>query len=303
MGYPPRFATVHPLEEKPMHEQAHAKINLLLSVRPGPDERGYHAVTTVMCPLVLCDDVEVCACAEPGVALTCEPDPLPTGSDPAANVAYRAAVAMGECFERPLALRIAIQKRIPSQAGLGGGSSDAAAVIRALVRLWGIDSADDRLLDVAASLGADVPFFLHETPTLLERYGDVAQEHFEPFARPVVLVKPAGGVSTAEAYRRLDALAPDPVEPMALCDALRCGNVDEALGLLANTMEGAARSLQPAVNEVFSFLASCKPTGGPLLCGSGSCVAAFMGTSAEAVQVAAKAQERGWWACATQTLA
>lgn len=286
-----------------MHEEAHAKINLLLSVHPGPDERGYHRVDTIMVPLALHDDVDVCLSDQPGIEFSCTPNPLPPGSDPSVNLAYRAAVAMGTCFDRPLSLSIAVHKRIPSQAGLGGGSSNAAAVIRALARLWDIASDDERLLAVAASLGADVPFFLYERPLLLGGYGDRPEAFFGGFERPVVLVKPAGGVSTMEAYRVLDELAPAAAAPDAMAEALERGTVDEALGLMANTMEGAARLLQPELNDVFAFLASQGESvvAGPLLCGSGSCVAAFVATPEAGKDVAKEAQWRGWWAVATQT--
>lgn len=286
-----------------MREEAHAKINLLLSVHPGPDERGYHRVDTIMVPLALHDDVDVCLCDQPGIEFSCTPDPLPPGSDPSANLAYRAAVAMGACFERPLSLSISVHKRIPSQAGLGGGSSNAAAVIRALARLWDIASDDERLLSVAASLGADVPFFLYEKPLLLGGYGDSPEAFFEGFKRPVVLVKPAGGVSTMAAYRALDELAPEVVAPDAMAAALERGTVDKALGLMANTMEGAARGLLPELDEVFAFLASQseRVVAGPLLCGSGSCVAAFVATAEAGEAVAEEGCRRGWWAVATYT--
>ena len=116
-----------------MQERAHAKVNLVLSVTPGICEGAYHEVRTVMCALELHDEVELCELAAgEGLVFSCEPDPLPAGADPATNLAYRAAVDMAEAFEKPLDMSVALRKRVPSQAGLGGGSSDAAAVMRGL---------------------------------------------------------------------------------------------------------------------------------------------------------------------------
>ena len=187
--------------------QAHAKVNLLLSVRPGAAPDGYHAVETVLCALELCDEVAVEPSEASGIALLCDPDPL-DGRPAEGNLAYRAAAAACAAFGVEPSLRIRIAKRIPLQAGLGGGSSDAGAVLRCLAALWGVDPRDPRLERAAASLGADVPFFLDERPGHYAGRGDVLVERLSPLRLPVALVKPPVGVSTAEAYRALDRLAP-----------------------------------------------------------------------------------------------
>lgn len=282
---------------------AHAKVNLILAVTPGPQESGYHEVRTVMCALDVHDDVEVeLLGAGAGLVLTCEPDPLPPGADPASNLAARAALGMSEAFDRPADVRIRIEKRIPSQAGLGGGSSDAAAVIRGLASLWGCEG-DPRLVEVARGLGADVAFFLHEVPSYLDGRGDVLRETFAPFRVPVVLVKPEQGVSTGACYRLLDELA-SPAAPLELAlEALRTAAPDRVLPLCVNNMQPAARLLAPELDEVLAFLDAqeglCAPA---LLCGSGSCVCAFVRGEQDAERIAGIARERGWWSCATATL-
>ena len=288
-----------------VREHAHAKVNLSLSVRPGADARGYHEVRTVMCALALHDEVEIAERpAGEGLAFSCEPDPLPAGAGPSQNLAYRAVLAMAEAYGRTPDVRISVRKEVPSQAGLGGGSSDAAAVIRGLARLWRCDVDDPRTVSVARSLGADVAFFLHEVPSYLDGRGDVLRETFAPFRAPVVLVKPDAGVSTGACYRLLDEMAtpaPD-VEPML--QALRVGDAARALAHVANNMEPAALHLAPALVEVFSFLQQDGHlVAGPLLCGSGSCVCAFVGDSSAARLLADRAREHGWWACPTETLA
>ncbi len=282
---------------------AHAKVNLILAVTPGPQESGYHEVRTVMCALDVHDDVEVeLLGAGAGLDLSCEPDPLPPGADPASNLAARAALGMSEAFGRPADVRIRVSKRIPSQAGLGGGSSDAAAVIRGLASLWGCEG-DPRLVEVARGLGADVAFFLHEVPSYLDGRGDVLRETFAPFRVPVVLVKPEQGVSTGACYRLLDELASPtaPLEPAL--EALRAAVPEQVLPLCANNMQPAARLLAPELDEVLAFLDAQEGLRAPaLLCGSGSCVCAFVHSERDAERIAGVARERGWWSCATATL-
>ena len=288
-----------------MQERAHAKVNLVLSVAPGVCEGAYHEVRTVMCALGLHDEVELCELAAgEGLVFSCEPDPLPAGADPAANLAYRAAVGMAEAFEKPLDMSVALRKHVPSQAGLGGGSSDAAAVMRGLARMWQIDLDDERVVRLAQSLGADVAFFLHEVPSYLDGRGDVLRETFAPFSVPVVLVKPDQGVSTGACYRLLDEMATSVPQVGPMLEALRTRDVPGALAAVANNMEPAALQLAPAIAEVFAFLQDsgvCQ--AGPLLCGSGSCVCAFVDDLAVAERLAAQAREHGWWACASTTLA
>lgn len=289
-----------------MIERAHAKVNLVLSVTPGAQPGGYHEVRTVMCALSLADEVEVHELpAGQGLAFSCEPDPLPAGADPSANLAYRGAVEMARAYGRPCDVWVCVRKAVPSQAGLGGGSSDAAAVIRAVAKLWEARLDDARTIGVARGLGADVAFFLNEAPSYLDGRGDVLRETYEPFSVPVVLVKPDEGVSTGACYRLLDEMA-TPAPPLdETLAALRAHDVGGVLAGLANNMEPAARRLAPSLGEVFSFLHAVGAgwAGRPLLCGSGSCVCAFPPDAATAECVADEARRRGWWACATSTLA
>ena len=186
-----------------------AKVNLNLSVAPLEAGNSFHKVETVLCRLALADDVTLeCTPQDPSITCVCDPDPLPKGVPGAsqANIAWRAAKAMQDEFQETCGCRIIINKNIPSQAGLGGGSSDAAAVLRLLAESWGIQSHDPRVLSVAASLGADVPFFLYDSPAHMTGRGDVLQELLPAFETPVVLVKPPVGVSTKLAYEAFDAM-------------------------------------------------------------------------------------------------
>lgn len=125
-----------------------------------------------------------------------------TGQDlavPAAdNLAFKAADRLSRAVGRdlPEAIQLRIEKHIPAQGGLGGGSSNAAAVLVGLAKAWGLAADDERVADVARSLGADVAFFLHGGCALLGGVGEVLQRRLETSRRSVVLVKPAEGVCT-----------------------------------------------------------------------------------------------------------
>ena len=285
-----------------MHTLAPAKVNLNLSVSARTDARGYHLVRTVMTPLALADEVEVELAPSGGIELACEPAATTRPQD---NLAWRAAELLARELGVPADARIRVRKAIPSQAGLGGGSSDAAAVLRCLAELWGVGVTSQPVLAVARGLGADVPFFLYGATCLMEGLGDVCVASFELPRTPLALVKPPAGVSTPAAYRAFDELRTpaEPVEP--LLAALRARDVRGVAANLANNLQPAACEVEPLVAEALTLLGA--QAGGvagtrPLLCGSGACCALLCATDADAARVAERARaERGWWACATHT--
>lgn len=277
---------------------APAKVNLYLGVSPEV-KRGKHRVSTVMVGLSLHDTVTLREAKEP--SLTCMPAaPCPQEK----NLAWRAAEALAEAFKRRLKVAITLDKRIPSEAGLGGGSSDAAAVIRGLCSLWGKDPLGPEAQEVACSLGADVPFFLTGgEPLLLSGYGDVPERPLQCPSLPVVLVRaPGPGVSTKECYRVFDEepQAAAPLEP--LLAALEAGDAPAIVAATANNLTGAAEQCNPTVGETIAWVNERPRVARALLCGSGSCVAGFCDTDEKAETVARAAQAQGWWAEAVRTL-
>jgi 4-diphosphocytidyl-2-C-methyl-D-erythritol kinase len=223
---------------------------------------GYHLLESILVPFDLEDDVELVL--EPGFAgpveLALEGAPAElAGEDPAANLAVRAALAYLDAAQTGAALHVTLRKRIPMGAGLGGGSSDAAAVLRGLAALLGGRVAPERLAALAASLGADVPFFLARGPA---RVGGIG-ERIEPLAGvpsfPVVVVTPAPPLRTAEVFRAYDAetaalTRAEPGRTMpALPDVLDDLRVDDArsgAALLVNDLEPVATRLRPSIGRV-----------------------------------------------------
>ncbi len=197
-------AKVRTTAEELYRVRAPAKVNLVLRVGPlRPD--GYHELSTLMVPLDLADRVEVRLARGRRGGVACRVPGRPELDGPS-NLAARAAEAFRGRFGATDRLAIAIEKHIPVTAGLGGGSSDAAAVIRALARAYGVrDRA--ALAEVALAVGSDVPFFLGQGPAWAKGRG----ERLRPVAVPpldLVLVyptDPAMAIRAGDAYRWLDA--------------------------------------------------------------------------------------------------
>lgn len=275
-----------------------AKVNLYLGVYATKDERGYHRVDSIMAAVGLGDTVTIAPAKELSVTM-----------DPAAdfpmeqNSAWRAAVELGRAYGREPLFDIHIEKHIPIRAGLGGPSTDAAAALRGLCAAWDIDIHDERVAAVARSIGADVPFFLYESPAYLSGAGDVMEETFDALEGvPVALVRASSkGVTAQEAYRVFDA-NPQPVTPIEpMLEALRACDEQGVVDALANNLAPAAMSIAPEIVDVLAWMREQLGVRVAEVSGSGSCCFALC-ESKEAAQSLANAalRERGWWSCATQ---
>ncbi len=178
---------------------APAKINLTLDI-VGRREDGYHLLESVMQTVDLCDTVTVAYADDGDIHLTCDGG-IPCDTT---NTAYRAAKLFRETIKTSDGFTVTVEKRIPSQAGLAGGSSDAAAVLVALNVLTKAHLSVDTLCEMGALIGADVPFCIRGGTVLCTGIGTelIPLSAIPPCT--VVIVKPSGGVSTPEAYRLLD---------------------------------------------------------------------------------------------------
>lgn len=195
---PPRRRPLSALQVR-----AFAKINLDLRV-VGTLPDGYHEVRTILQTIALHDTLTFAPRRGP-LRLVCDAPGVPLDQH---NLVWKALALVHERVRgrrgEPSGLQVTIAKRIPSEAGLGGGSSDAAAALLAASALWGLDLDLASLARLAAHLGADVPFFLAGGTALGTGRGDEVSPLPEPPATPIVVLKPRFGVSTAEAYRWVD---------------------------------------------------------------------------------------------------
>ncbi len=267
--------------------EAPAKTNLFLEVvRRRAD--GFHELDTVFAALDLTDELEVAVPAPtdarahapdaPAGALeltvrTPEGAPVPDVPEDASNLVLRAAAALRARAGLPgLAARIRLTKRIPAGGGLGGGSSDAAAALVALDRLWGLDLGAAALHALAADLGSDVAFFLRAGLQRGRGRGELL-EPLPPPPRPVglVLVLPGLACPTPAVYRALAPFLPAaPRAPDALLAALAAGDLEAVAGAAFNRLEAAALAAFPDLAPLRRDLEARPGVLGVLLSGSGS---------------------------------
>ncbi len=180
--------------------KANAKINLTLDIT-GVREDGYHDLSSVMQSIALADTLEITEREDGEIKLYCDKEGIPTDSR---NTVYKAAERLLKFAQIQNGVNITINKLIPSEAGMGGGSADAAATLAALKALYKIDISDEELYKIAASVGADVPFCLHGGTCLCEGIGEKMTEVGAMPRCTIVVCKPPVGVSTGKAYSETD---------------------------------------------------------------------------------------------------
>ena len=226
-----------------------AKINLGLEVVRRRDD-GYHELRTIFAAVSLHDVVEI-APQRRGITVASDDPSLPAGD---ANLAYRAAAAMQKLAGTSRGVRVSIRKRIPVGGGLGGGSSNAAAVLRALNLLWGCGFSTADLIEPARALGADVPYFLTGGPALGLGRGDLITPIDLRFTQRVLLVPGGASVSTADVFRERSRLPAERGTRSAIAefvDAVKRGSsIARALSLLRNDLSEPAAAVCPELAAI-----------------------------------------------------
>jgi len=251
---------------------AHAKINLFLRILARAHD-GYHQLETAFALIDLSDDLEIRRTSDPGqVSLTVHgPELGPTEQ----NLAVRAARAVLGATGNKFGVAIELTKRIPIKAGLGGGSSDAAAVLHGVNTLAESAVPRQELLHLAARLGSDVPFFASGAAAALAWGRGERMFRLAPLpAAPALIAVPPVGVATPEAYGWWDAAnpAPEPRGPVVL-DAESLGSWGSVGRLGGNDFEIPVFGRHPALRALYEKMAGTRPLW-VRLCGSGSAVAA-----------------------------
>lgn len=248
---------------------AFAKVNLTLDVL-GKREDGYHDLCSVMQTISLHDGITLQLNTGEEWKLLCETDGVPCDSR---NLAWKAArVFFDSTGLEPDGVTIGIQKRIPSQAGLGGGSADAAAVLRMLNAWKGNPLSVKELCDLGAKVGSDVPFCVLGGTALAEGRGERLTKLPDAPELFFAVCKPDAAFSTPELFRKLDAVAiarrPDTA---AMQNALQKGDRPAIGNLLCNVFEQAVAENFPDLAEIKSAMLSCDALGAQMT-GSGSAI-------------------------------
>jgi 4-diphosphocytidyl-2-C-methyl-D-erythritol kinase len=273
--------------------RAHAKINLHLGIL-GRRPDGYHDVETVLQTLDLHDTL-TCELREGPFALRCDRPGVPVD---ATNLVWRAASLLAQEAGRPAlaeqGTRITLEKRIPMQAGLGGGSADAAATLLALRQLWQLELDGVALRRLGSTLGADVPFFIDGGTALGTGRGDEIQPLPDVPASAVLVVMPPFGVPTADAYRWVDDAAVGAPTPTIGTWPTESGEWPAWLGRCRNDFEPVVAFRHPEVGEAIARL---KAAGAGLaaLSGSGAALFGVFARQVEARAAAAVAWNRKGW--------
>jgi 4-diphosphocytidyl-2-C-methyl-D-erythritol kinase len=248
------FAASH----ESVHVRAPGKINVFLGVG-GRHDDGYHALATVFQAVSLYEDVIARPAADFSVTVTgaSDADAVPLDDR---NLAMRAAKLLATATEFDGGVALEISKSVPVAGGMGGGSADAAAALVACDALWGTALSPGRLHDLAARLGADVPFALHGGTAVGTGRGDQLNPALARGRFDWVLVTSDEGLSTPEVYAELDrlrdeegALADDPAVslevPIPVLQALRSGDATQLAASLHNDLEAAAIARRPGLQE------------------------------------------------------
>ena len=264
-----------------------AKLNLFLEVL-GKRPDGYHEIVTVMQRISL-HDVLTFERRASGIEISCSDPAIPTDER---NLVWRAADALRK--RARWGCRITIEKRIPAGAGLGGGSSNAAAALKAINSLYDLGQDEPALWEIAASLGSDVPFFLGPPTALCRGRGELLEpiQAQEPFH--YVLALPRLHVSTAHVYGALRlSLTHVAKDVSVVTQALLSGDAETLGASLSNRLEAPAFALHPSLGHKVAEMGSIGACGA-MMSGSGSAVFAVCRDWRHAVHVRDALRQKGW---------
>jgi len=251
---------------------------------------GYHDLDTIFQTVSLHDTIEMSPLDQRHIILSCNDRSLSLGHD---NLVIRAARALQDRFSSNQGARVHLQKRIPTQAGLGGGSSDAAVTLIGLARLWDLSPTKEDLTAIAAQLGADVPFFLLGGTARGQGSGDKLEPLADSAEKFLLIVKPNANVNTPDAYKALDERCLTTHNSKTILSTSVATQVFDRtdFAALANDFEVVAFDLAPEIRRAKAALLKAGAHAA-LLAGSGSAVFGIF-DSEEAQRRAIQAIELG----------
>ena len=266
--------------KKSVRLPAFAKINLCLHVM-GRRPDGYHELRSIFQAISLHDTLEISLVSSPGIALETDDPALPAGRD---NLVYRALEAIRSEIGLHGGVRARLKKRIPIARGLGGGSSDAASALMGMLRLTKAKVPLPRLMEIAASLGADVPFFLFGGRALGASRGDEIYPLPDALKRTILVISPRGiAVSTKEAYRWVSAELTNRTKPHNIWEF--CALCWSRSSAVSNDFEEPVFGRYPRLGEIRARLLK-RGAADAALAGSGSAVFGVFQNPAQARRAA-----------------
>jgi 4-diphosphocytidyl-2-C-methyl-D-erythritol kinase len=282
-----------------LEKKSPCKVNLLLNIL-GKRADGFHELETVMQPVNFCDELAFERGGN-GVRLSCSEKNLPTDSK---NLVFRAAADFLAAAKISDGVKIHLEKKIPLAAGLGGGSGNAATTLLALNELFGSPLAMEKISELAAALGSDIPFFLQIKPALATGRGEKIQplENFPALhGKAFLLIHPGFGISTPWAYQNLTrfpkALNGEKGRAQKLISILQTADLKTAAAEFYNSLEAPALEKFPIL-ELFQEFLRANGALAALMSGSGSTTFAICENISSAESLAEKFKskfgENGW---------
>ena len=282
---------------------ANAKINLTLDIL-GKRDDGYHEVELVLQSIALADTLEL-AKIDHGIDFNLDSsqlvgaDSLPTDSS---NLAVRAALIMQERFKLDSGISIRLIKRIPIEAGLAGGSTDAAAVIRGINRLFNLHLTTDTMCELGAEIGSDVPFCIIGGTCLATGRGEKLQRLADLPSIPLVLIKPRGAIPTAWAYKTYDSdKSSEHPDTKQICEAINLSDTKAVTELIFNVLERVAVKKYPAINSIKDKLIEAGAMAA-MMSGSGPSIFAITKSNDDSRRIAELFKDSGAQVFVTETI-
>ncbi len=281
-------------------EAAPAKVNLYLHIG-GVRADGLHDLASLFVFTRDGDIVRVEPDEEISLTIKGPFAELLSAFPPEENLVWKAATLLKEAFSIDGGARITLEKNLPIAAGIGGGSADAAAALRALVRLWQLSISDDTLTQLAFRLGADVPACLSGAPVDVTGAGERVAPGPKIAPLWICLVNPGIATPTGPIFAAFDGANPNPPSP-ELASAREIGEADIAqlFRQTRNDLEPVACAHAPEIKSTLTFLENQKGVLGVRMSGSGATCFALLRSEEYANRTAIEATSKGWWALASQ---
>jgi 4-diphosphocytidyl-2-C-methyl-D-erythritol kinase len=277
-----------------------AKINWSLQVL-GKRADGYHEIDTVLQTISLHDNLTFEVTEDPSIKFWCDDRLLPADES---NLVWRAAAALRERYSIKSGVKIRLEKRIPTEAGLGGGSSDAAITLIALAHLCRIELSKNDLVELAKTLGSDVPFFLFGGTARGTSRGNVIKALADATEAHLLIIKPNASVATAQAYELLSARTLTSPDAKTILSSSQASDFSDlkSLGALQNDFESLVFQLEPEIKRAkVALMKSGALTA--KLSGSGSAVfGIFENQDAQERAIRTVELEAGWRAFPCKTV-
>ncbi len=282
-----------------IRETAPAKLNLYLHV--GPVRRdGRHALASLFVFTEHGDTITVDEAGDISLTIAGPAAGALAGLPPRENLVWKAAELLRETCGVSFGAAIRLEKNLPSAAGIGGGSADAAATLRALIKLWNIEISDVALAQLAFRLGADVPACLSGAPVLVTGAGEELSPGPALPSLWACLANPGVEIPTGPVFQAFDAANPTPAAPTA--PALAEASYDALTRLMGQTRN----DLQPAaivhareIADIIQRLENCRGALGARMSGSGATCFALFAAAEDAKRARSEARDEGWWAMAS----